>query len=128
MWNAVLRLLAPFATPLLISAGLAVGAGAMSLYDAWIDDPAVARAARQDYVHKSEKLALEAQLELEKKLRLGAQNAAIDYAARLDQAERAQAAAAARTEQEIADYEAKLEAAGRSCRLDGADIDWLRKP
>lgn len=30
-------------------------------------------------------------------------------------------------EQEIADYEEKLLAAGRSCRLDDADIEFLRK-
>lgn len=128
MWSMLLKLAAPFATPLLIAAGLAVGTAGMAAYDRWIDDPAVARAARTDFVHKSEKVALEAQLDLERRTIAGYQLSILDYQNKLEAVRQMNAAEDERIAQENAEYEAELKADGRHRGLTDADIQWLRQP
>lgn len=122
------RMLAPFATPLAaMAAGLVVAAG-MFAWDVLIDDPAVAREARRGYVERAE-LRAEKAMRIEAERQLAAAAEARDrYRLALAAADARNAAIAERIEREIADHEAQLEAAGRSCRLDPADIEWLRQP
>lgn len=121
-------LLARFAVPLAAVAGLTLATGAASLWDRFVDDPAVAAAARRGYVLESEKTAAEAEL-AEVRRQLAAATAARNrFAVGLAQANAAAQAHAEKLESEIADYEKKLDAAGRKCGLDRADIEWLRQP
>jgi hypothetical protein len=124
VWNLV----KPFAAPLAAIAAAAAVFTLMSLWDRWVDDPAVTRAARLDYVALSEKTALETQLRIERQMRANAQAAVADYAMKLDAVFKAEAATREKTEQEIAEYEAKLKDTRRSCELSADDIEWLRKP
>lgn len=71
--------------------------------------------------------ALEAQLaEKERQLAAG-RKAAEGFAELLRQAQLAQEQQAAIDQAEDAEYEAKLDAAGRKCGLSSDDIDWLRR-
>ena len=106
-------------------AGLVVGAAitftVLGLYDAWIDDPAVARAAREGLVAASEKLALEGQIqEMRRQFKLAETTAASD---------RARAEAASRDADDAwKRYEAAVAADGGhdGCRVTDGDLDWLR--
>ncbi len=107
-------------------AGMIVGAAAtfavLSLYDAWIDDPGVARAAREGFVAASEKLALEGQIEeMQRQFKL-AETAAASDRARAETASREADDAWKR-------YEAAVAADGGDdgCRVSPDDLDWLRK-
>ncbi|PIO96307.1 hypothetical protein [Pleomorphomonas carboxyditropha] len=102
--------------------GAAVTFAALSLYDAWIDDPAVARAAREGFVAASEKLALQGQVdEMKRQFKVAEAAAASDRA-------RAEAA-----NKEADDAWAKYEAAVAAdtgddgCRVSADDLEWLRK-
>lgn len=84
--------------------------------------------ARRTYVDAMEKVALAAQLaERERHERAGA-IALEDYRKRLAASQAAEQAISDQLESEIATHERELDAAGRACRADDADIDWLRKP
>lgn len=100
---------------------------ALGAYDRLIDDPAVARAAREGYVALAEKTALEAKLLAETRRRAAVEAASADFARRKLIAEAIAAQKTEQLEQEVAAYEAKLLAANRLCRLDGADIEFLRQ-
>lgn len=83
--------------------------------------------AREGYVREARLLAAEARL-AEKQRQLDAgRKAAEGFAALLAEARAREAGQAAIDLAEDAEYEALLEAAGRSCRLDQSDIDWLRR-
>ena len=105
--------------------GLIVGAAitfaVTQLYDAWIDDPAVARAAREGFVAASEKLALQGQIEeMRRQFKLAETAAASD---------RARAEAASRDADDAwKRYEAAVAADGGDdgCRVTDGDLDWLR--
>lgn len=116
----------------LVAAGAVAGIILSSLlwitYNHFIGHPRVANEARLGYVVLSEKAAIEAKLKLEEKRRKAAEEISSRHQALLKIANAEAEAEQARLEQENADYEARLEAAGRSCRLDDADIEWLRKP
>lgn len=84
--------------------------------------------ARRAYVDTMEKATLAAQLaERERQDRAGA-IALEEYRKRLAASQAAEQAASDKLESEIAENENALEAAGRACRLDDADLLWLRKP
>lgn len=106
-------------------AGLIVGAAvtfaALQLYDAWIDDPAVARAAREGFVAASEKLALQGQIEEMRRQFKVAEAAAAGDRARAEAANREADDAWKR-------YEAAVAADGGDdgCRVTDGDLDWLR--
>lgn len=110
------------------AAAVALTSSAWTLYDRTIDDPAVARAARSEYVARAELEAAKARLaEVERQRDIGAQ-ALEEYRRRLAAYEQVEAAEDARHELEIAENEKRLQAAGRSCVLDDADIEFLRRP
>ena len=106
-------------------AGLIVGAAvtfaALQLYDAWVDDPAVARAAREGFVAASEKLALQGQIEeMRRQFKVAEAAAASD---------RARAEAASRDADDAwKRYEAAVAADGGNdgCRVTDDDLGWLR--
>lgn len=102
-------------------AGAAITFAALSLYDAWIDDPAVARAAREGFVAASEKLALEGQIqEMRRQFKLAETAAASD---------RARAEAASRDADDAwKRYAAAVAADGGDdgCRVTDGDLGWLR--
>lgn len=97
----------------------------------WILDgrvDVVRREAAAGMVHVSELAAAQARAdELRRQVEAGRKTNE-NFAAQLAVARRLNAEAEQKQEQEISDYEAKLVAAGRSCRLDAGDLDWLRKP
>lgn len=127
LWAFVSPVVSRVAVPLAFAAGLVAALVLAALWDRFIDDPTVERAARQGYVLQVEKRAAEAEL-AETRRQLAVATAARDrYQLGLAQAQRAAAEHAEQLESEIADYERKLDAAGRACRLDGADLEWLRK-
>jgi hypothetical protein len=128
----IAALLAPvrarFAPWLAAAAGIAATLVLSMAYDALIDDPAVARAAREGFVRIAEKAALEAQLaETRRQLNAGAQ-ALEEHRKRLAAKARLADTAREQMEQEIARYETELDRAGRRCDLDAADIEWLHQP
>lgn len=108
-----------------VLAGLVVGAAItfvlLGVYDAWIDDPAVARTAREGFVAASEKLALQGQVdEMRRQFKLAEATAASD---------RARAEAANREADDAwKRYEAAVAADGGDdgCRVTDGDLDWLR--
>ena len=106
--------------------GLIVGAtvtfAAFQLHDAWIDDPAVARAAREGFVAASEKLALQGQIEEMRRQFKVAEAAAAGDRARAEAANRDADDAWKR-------YEAAVVADGGDdgCRVTDGDLDWLRR-
>lgn len=106
-------------------AGLIVGAAvtfaALQLYDAWIDDPAVARAAREGFVAASEKMALQGQIEEMRRQFKVAEAAAASDLVRAEAANRDADDAWKR-------YEAAVAADGGDdgCHVTDGDLDWLR--
>lgn len=127
LWSIIKPVVEPILTPIMIAAAAGLALTGAHFYDRWIDDPAVARAAREQYVSLSEVASLQAQLEQERSLRRAAEAAILNHAQALSEAEERYAAEAERSAQEKLEYEAQLEAAGRACYLDHADIEWLRK-
>lgn len=83
--------------------------------------------ALKGYVLESEKTALAAQLAEERRQRLAGAVALEEYRKRAAADEKQDAEIAARQEQEIAEYEKKLKAAGRSRLLDGDDFDYIMR-
>ncbi len=119
---------ARFAPWLAAAAGIAATLTLALAYDTLIDDPAVARTAREGFVRIAERTALEAQLaETRRQLAAGAQ-ALEEHRKRLAAKARLTEMAREQMEQEIARYETDLARAGRSCDFDAADIEWLRQP
>lgn len=86
-----------------------------------------AASALKGYVLESEKSAVQAQLAEERRQRLAGAVALEEYRKRAAADEKQDAEIAARQEQEIAEYEEKLKAAGRSRLLDGADFDYIMR-
>ena len=110
-----------------IVTALAASAATIALvgvYDKLIDDPAIAKAARQGFVVLAEKTALQASVAELKRQADARQDALEKFESRRIMAEAQAETRAALLEQEIAAYEA----ANSVCRLDRADIDFLSKP
>lgn len=112
-----------------------VGAGALaafalfSLYDGMIDDPLVRREALSGYVIRSERDSLASQLAEEERRRNKAAQALEEHRKRLSASQKAEKELSDRLDQETAENERLLEAAGRAWRLDRADVDFiLRNP
>lgn len=128
IWAMIGPTVTRFAAPLAAVAALVLTLVGAQLYDRWIDDPAVAKAARLDFVRKAELTAAQA-LHAETLRQLAAARRVNgQYLAELQAARAAEAAASEILEQEIADYEKRLADNGRACLLNDADIEWLRNP
>lgn len=87
-----------------------------------------AAAARQGYVLEAERDAIAAELRERERQASAASMALEEHRRRLAASQEAQRALADKLELEIAQHEKELDAAGRACRLDDADLDWLLKP
>lgn len=122
----VKRVLGPFLPWVVGGVGLIALIAALTLYDLYVDDPAVAKAAREGYVLEAEKAALAAELD-EMQRQRDVANAAL-YSFSQKSANRAQLnlQKISKLEDDIHGYEAQLLKAGRSCGLTDADINWLR--
>lgn len=107
--------------------GLLIGVMLMNGYNLVIGHPRVAAEARLGYVLTAERATLETKLALEEKRRIAAERISANHANALAKATKQNQADMARLEQENADYEARLNEAGRRCELDADDINWLRK-
>lgn len=107
-------------------AGLVVGAAVtfsvLSLYDAWIDDPAVASAAREGLVAVSEKTALQGQIDEMKRQFKVAEAAAASDRARAEAASKEADDAWKRYEAAVA-----ADTGDDGCRVTAGDLDWLRQ-
>jgi len=103
-------------------AGCIVTVSALGLYDAWIDDPAVASAAREGFVAASEKVALQGQVdEIRRQFKVAEATA---------QSDRARAEAANREAGDAwTHYEAAIAAdtGDDGCRVTADDLEWLRQ-
>lgn len=88
----------------------------------------VRREARADLVSKTELAAAQAQAaEYRRQVEAGATTIK-NFEQQLAIARRAASDREEESEREIRAYEVRLQAAGRSCLLDGDDIEWMRKP
>lgn len=125
---AVAPVLARLAAPLAFAGGVALALAGAALWDCLVDDPAVAAAARRGYVLTVERDAAEAELAETRRQLTVAREARDRFAIGLAQAQAASAAHAEKLETEIAAYETELVAAGRACRLDRDDVEWLHRP
>jgi uncharacterized protein YlxW (UPF0749 family) len=85
--------------------------------------------ARRGYVILAEKTALASQLAEERRQRLAGAQALEEHRKRLAVSLASEDQANARLEKEIAENEKAVDAAGRACRADDADLDFfMRKP
>lgn len=121
----MLGLLGKIGSTAAVLAGLVVGAAVtfalLDVYDAWIDDPAVAGAAREGFVAASEKLALQGQIEeMRRQFKLAEATAASDRA-RAEAANREADDAWKRYEAAVA-----ADSGDDGCRVTDGDLDWLR--
>ena len=98
-----------------------------TLYDNLIDDPRVRAEVRDTMVAKVEHDAALAELAEQTRQRLAAQSAFEQYRLRLAIMQSENTQISVKLEQEIQANEDRLLAAGRSCLLDGADVNWLRQ-
>ncbi len=112
--------------------GLFSGGGLLSLWDKFVDDPALVRKTvqeqRQICLFETAEAASKAKLLEQKRPKYAADQALTTFKTQLAARRAAQIAAQEHFEQEISDYEEKLKQAGRSCALDDDTIDWLQQP
>ncbi|MGO7115559.1 hypothetical protein ACCS79_03505 [Rhizobium johnstonii] len=109
-----------------IAVGVLAGLALYGIYDIAIGTPATERAAREGYVLLAEKTSAEAQATEMQRQRDAAAQALEEHRKRLASARAAEAAARDRLEMEITENEKRLDTIGRACRLDDADVDFLR--
>ncbi|PKR87415.1 hypothetical protein CXZ10_20440 [Pleomorphomonas diazotrophica] len=122
----MLGLLGKFGSTAAVLFGLVVGGAVafavLQLYDAFIDDPAVARVAREGFVAASEKLALQGQVEeMRRQFKLAEATAATDRA-RAEAANREADDAWKRYEAAVA-----ADSGDDGCRVTDGDLEWLRQ-
>lgn len=109
-----------------IAVGMLAGLALYGIYDVAIGTPATERAAREGYVLLAERTTAEAQAAEMLRQRDAAAQALEEHRKRLASAQAAEAAAHDKLETEIAANEQKLDALGRACRFDDADVDFLQ--
>ena len=126
---AVLALIGGFRGIVVAVVAAAVTLFAMEAYHRSFIHPSIAREARADYVRIAVLEAEKAKVaELQRQLTAGAV-AIEEHRKRLAASESLHEAETERLEKEIAENEKALEAAGRACRLDSGDVDFiLREP
>ena len=123
----VKRVLGPFLPWIVGGVGLVALIASLTFYDKYIDDPAVAKAAREGYVLEAEKLALTAQLDEMQRQRDQANEILFSFSQKTANRAQLNLQKISKLEDDIDGYEAQLRKAGRSCGLTGADINWLRE-
>lgn len=107
-------------------ARIAIGAAFAAVIGWWFVIPAERADARSGYVLEVRALSAEAERdELQRQYNAG-QIVISAYQVQLKNARAKQAVDAAEDERRISAYEQKLSAAGRSCAIDDADLDFLR--
>jgi hypothetical protein len=112
-----------------IGLALAVVAG-MLAYNFWIENPGVAQLAKEQEAHACSIRTVDA----ENRARQAAEahyqavgEAALEEFKKTSEArDSLYRQVQSQLEQDIANYEQTLEAAGRSCKLDRSDFEWLR--
>ncbi|WP_051614475.1 hypothetical protein [Phyllobacterium sp. UNC302MFCol5.2] len=104
------------------------GAAFASAFYSLVIIPMERNDARRGYVAEARATAAEAKADKMERERKADQIVIDAYQVQLKNARAAEAEKVQQHETEIADYEAKLRAAGRSCLVDDADRDWLLKP
>lgn len=102
-------------------------AAAALAYNTFIENPRIARDAREGYVREAEKAALDAELREVRRQLDAAEKAATLWQAQLTRAQKEEDERAQQVESDIAEFKAKLLAENRSCSLSDSDIEWLRK-
>lgn len=95
------------------------------VYNGLIDNPWVVHEARAGFVLQSKLDAANAELAERKRQANASAQAYTELQKRLAAQQQKDAADDAATEEAIKEYEKKLADAGRSCRLDDTDIEWL---
>ncbi len=98
-----------------------------TIYDKYIDDPLVRRAALKGFTEQAKLEAANARLEEITRQRTAAQDALNMAQKQIDHLRVEQDRQAAATEQEIANYERLLEKDGAFCGLSDIDLEWLRQ-
>lgn len=107
---------------------IALVAIALLAYDKWIDDPAIARAARAGYVTEATHAALEAERQELLRQWAAAESTAAKWHAALVETEKAQEVEDAQGDLAIAQYQAEISVLARECRkLDKRDLDFLQR-
>ena len=119
-------------TAIKIAVGAAVGGLAVfaagTLYNVIWENPKIAQEARAGYVTLAEKAASDAKAKEAERQRDAAEASLSDLSAKIEIDAAADRQKEQAHEKEIRDYEIRLDQAGRSCRLDDADIEFLRRP
>ena len=98
----------------------------MSGYDKLIDDPAIAKAAKMEFVDLSEKLAHAAQVSETRRQKVAVDAALEIYNHRLLVSQALAASQEDELKQRISKYEKLLADEGRSWLLDDADVEFVR--
>jgi hypothetical protein len=108
-----------------IGAGILAGVALSTVYVTLIHDPQVASAAREGYVQLAEKTAAEAKATEMGRQRDAASQALSEASKRQQADELADQAIQAQTDLDTADYEKRLQAAGRACNVDSDDAGFI---
>ena len=109
---------------------IAVGAAlvaALTAYDRFIDDPAVAEKARSGYIAYADKAALEAQLTEYKRQVDGANKSILAFAQTLSELRTQETVEDAKAKQESEAYAKLRKEKGTECPLTDDIIEFLRK-
>ncbi|MRG53985.1 hypothetical protein GF108_00095 [Phyllobacterium sp. SYP-B3895] len=104
------------------------GAAVTATFYALVIIPIERNDARRGYVAEAQATAAEAKADKIERERRADQIVIDAYQVKLKNTRAAEAEKVEQHETKIADYEAKLKAAGRSCLVDDADRNWLLKP
>lgn len=95
--------------------------------NSFVENPIIRAEARRGYVLEAEKAAAEAQSAEMQRQAAAAKDALATFKAALAMADKKQVELSAKLDEDTKAYEAKLKAAGRSCRLSRDDVQWLLK-
>ncbi|MCZ7488159.1 hypothetical protein [Rhizobium rhizogenes] len=105
-----------------VGLGVLAGIALASIYDAWIDDPAVEREARAGYVLLSEKTSLQAQINEIERQKNAASQSLEEYRKHSAATLKLKEEANARLEKFIAE-----DRGSDGCTWGDDDLEWLRK-
>lgn len=98
----------------------------VSAYDKLVAYPAIAKAAKMEYVDLAEKMALVAQVGEAKRQKIAVENAKAIFAKSLAEIQFAAVSQDNEQTKRISVYEKLLKESGRSCLLDESDLEFVR--